>query len=59
MYNGISNKTIAIAIMTLNGIEVHSSILSANAVSNIANEVKAVGRSCDWNFFIRINLWFS
>jgi len=39
-------------INTLNGIEVHSSILWENAVSNIPSEVKAIGRSCDWNFFI-------
>jgi len=58
MYNGIRNKTIAIAIMTLNGIDVNSTILSEAAVSKIPSEVKANGRSCDWNFFIIINLRF-
>ena len=40
MYNGIRHKTIAIAITTLNGIDVNSTILSEAAVSKIPSEQK-------------------
>jgi len=42
---------IAVKINSI-GIEVHSSILSANAVSNIPNEVRAVGMSLDCHLLI-------
>ena len=45
MNSGIKKIKAITAYITSYGIEVHSSILRANAVSNIANEVRAVGRS--------------
>jgi len=47
MNSGIKKIKAITANIALYGIEVHSSILRANAVSNIPNEVRAVGRSLD------------
>ena len=47
MNSGIKKIKAITANIASNGIEVHSSIKSANAVSNIPNEVRAVGRSLD------------
>ena len=47
MNSGIKKIKAITANIASNGIEVHSSIKSANAVSNIPNEVRAIGRSLD------------
>ena len=52
MYRGIKKKIRAIQATTKKGIEVSSSILFANAVTNIPNIVKKSGRSFDCHLFI-------
>ena len=47
MNSGIKKIKAITANIALYGIEVHSSILSTNAESNIPNEVRAIGRSLD------------
>ena len=52
MYSGITKITQEAINIAFSGIEVHSSILSANAESKIPNEVKAIGRSLDCHLLI-------
>ena len=52
MYSGITKITQEAINIAFSGIEVHSSILSANAESKIPNEVKAIGRSLDCHLAI-------